>query len=175
MARDITVPDAGPINEVMWKLWAHLEDAVREGTHRWQQAFGWEGPIFAHFFRTDEARREFLMGMDGFGVLSSPCVVAAFDLGRFRRLVDLGGATGHLAVAACERYPGLRAAVFDLPAVIPFAREQAQRSGMAGRIDLIPGDFFADELPPADLYALGRVLHDWSQDKIERLQRFENL
>ena len=25
-------------NTVMWKLWEHLEDAVREGTNRWQQA-----------------------------------------------------------------------------------------------------------------------------------------
>ena len=27
----------------MWKMWAHLEDAVREGTHRWKQTFGWDG------------------------------------------------------------------------------------------------------------------------------------
>ena len=90
-------------NDVLWKLWANLEDAVREGTHRWQQTFGWDGPIFSHFFRTDEAKREFLMGMHGYGVISSPQVVAAFDLSRFRRLVDLGGATGHLAIAACQR------------------------------------------------------------------------
>ena len=38
-----------------------------------------------------------------------------FDLSRFGRLIDLGGATGHLAIAACERYPDLRAVVFDLP------------------------------------------------------------
>src|SRR5436309_2503382 len=23
-------------NDVLWKLWSHLEDAVREGTHRWK-------------------------------------------------------------------------------------------------------------------------------------------
>jgi O-methyltransferase. len=33
--------------------------------------------------------------------------------------VDLGGATGHLAIAACERYLELEATVFDLPEVIP--------------------------------------------------------
>src|SRR5690242_1454295 len=26
-------------NDVMWRLWAHLEDAVREGTHRWRQVY----------------------------------------------------------------------------------------------------------------------------------------
>ena len=31
------------------------------------------------------------------------------------------------------------------------------------------GDFFEDELPAADLYYVGRILHDWTEDKIERL------
>src|SRR5947209_9394489 len=148
----------------LWKLWAHLDDAVREGSHRWRQAFGWEGPIFDHFFRTEEDRREFLMGMHGQGQLSSPHVVAAFDLGRFRKLADLGGATGHLAVAACRRYPDLRAVVFDLPQVIPLARELVAASDVAGRVELVEGDFFADPLPEADLFALGRILHDWAED-----------
>jgi acetylserotonin N-methyltransferase len=98
-------------------------------------------------------------------------VVEAFDLSGYRKLVDLGGATGHLAVAACKRYPHLRAAVFDLPPVLPLAREMVDASGVADRIELIPGDFFADALPEADLFAVGRILHDWSLDKIERLLR----
>src|SRR5262245_34928255 len=48
-------------NDVLWKLWGNLEDAVREGTHRWRQTFGWDGPIFSHFFRSEQAKREFLM------------------------------------------------------------------------------------------------------------------
>ena len=156
-------------NDVLFAMWAHLEDAVREGSHRWQQVFALEGPIFNHFFKTEEATRVFLMGMHGFGVLSSPKVVAAFDLSRFRRLTDLGGATGHLAIAACERYPDLRATVFDLPPVIKVAREMVSRSRAAARIEMIAGDFFADDLPESDLFAVGRILHDWSPDKIEKL------
>jgi acetylserotonin N-methyltransferase len=156
---------------VLWQLWAHLVDAVREGTNRWKQAFGLEGPIFEHFFRSDADRREFLMGMHGLGQLSSPAVASAFDLGRFRRLADLGGATGHLAVAACRRYPHLRAVVFDLPPVLPLARELVAASGVADRVELVAGDFFADPLPEADLFALGRILHDWAEDKVRRLLR----
>ena len=33
----------------------------------------------------------------------------------------------------------------------------------------IAGDFFTDPLPPADLYSLGRILHDWSEEKIRKL------
>src|SRR5262249_48682388 len=123
------------------------------------------------FFRDDESMRTFLLGMHGFGQLASPRVVSAFDLRHFRRLVDLGGATGHLAVAACERYPQLRATVFELPRVISFAREQVKRSPVADRVDLLAGDFFSDQLPSADLYSLGRILHDWSEEKIALLLR----
>ena len=156
-------------NDVMWKLWTHLEDAVREGTHRWQQAYGWDGPIFSHFFKDEAAKREFLMGMHGFGLISSPHVVSAFDLSPFRTMVDLGGATGHLVVAACERYPHLRGVVFDLPEAVSLARELISQSKFADRIEIVAGDFFADPLPPGDLYALGRILHDWTQPKIVSL------
>jgi acetylserotonin N-methyltransferase len=156
-------------NDVLWKLWGNLEDAIRKGTNRWKQTYGWDGPIFAHFFRTEESKREFLMGMHGYGLLSSPQVVAAFDLGKYRCLVDLGGGTGHLAIHACERYPALRAIVFDLPEAMSLAQEMVRASNAAGRLQVQPGDFFVDPLPEGDLYALGRILHDWSEAKILKL------
>ena len=156
-------------NEMMWLLWAHLEDAIREGTHRWKQTFGADGEIFAHFFHNEEAKHEFLMGMHGFGLISSPHVVSAFDLSRFRRLVDLGGATGHLAIAACQRWTQLETTVFDLPEAVPLAREIVGASPVAERIQVVAGDFFVDPLPDADLYAVGRILHDWSEAKVVKL------
>lgn len=156
-------------NDVLFRLWTHVEDAVREGTPRWKQAFGVEGSIFDHFFRTEEAKETFVQGMHGLGILSSPKVVEAFDLSQFRRMVDLGGATGHLAIAACERNPELRAVVFDLPAVIEVARAYARASKSAQRIEVEAGDFFSDELPDGDIFALGRILHDWPEEKIRAL------
>ena len=152
-------------NMALYPMWGHLEDAVRDGGHRWQQTFGFEGGIFSSFFKTDEARDRFLMGMHGFGQLSSPAVVRAFDLSGFHKMVDLGGASGHLAMAAVQAYPHLQAAVFDLPQAIEFA----QRFVAGTQVELITGDFFVDALPPADLYAVGRILHDWSVEKIEQL------
>jgi acetylserotonin N-methyltransferase len=156
---------------VLYQMWGHLDDAVREGTHRWRQTFDFDGPIFSHFFRTDESMRTFMHGMHGFGLLSSPAVVEAFDLGGFRRMVDLGGGTGHLVIAACERYPELRGAVFDLPRVMTIAREEVNQSPAKGRIELLEGDFFENDLPVADLYAVARVLHDWAEEKIDALLR----
>ncbi|MGH9430917.1 MAG: class I SAM-dependent methyltransferase [Terriglobia bacterium] len=156
-------------NRALFPMWEHLEDAVREGANRWKQTFGYEGSIFEHFFSNDQARHDFLMGMNGFGMLSSPRVAAAFDLSGYRRMVDLGGATGHLALAVLERYPQMRAAVFDLPGAIETARAFLAGTSSEGRIELLAGDFFTDPLPEADLFAVGRILHDWSEEKIEHL------
>lgn len=157
-------------NDVLYPAWQHLEDAVLEGTNRWRQTFDFEaGTLFEHFFRTPEAMETFLLGMHGFGTLSSPAVVRAFDLSRFRRMIDLGGATGHLAAAACERYPKLHGVVFDYPRVIDFTRTLLLRSPHRNRLDAVAGDFFIDPLPPGDLYCLGRILHDWAPPAIERL------
>jgi acetylserotonin O-methyltransferase len=141
-------------NDALFPMWAHLEDAIREGTSRWKQTFGIDGGIFSGFFRTEESKREFLKGMHGFGRISSPAVAAAFDLSRFHNLVDLGGASGHLAAAIRERYPKMQTAVFGLPEVAKLYP------------GAIAGDFFTDSLPPADLYTLGRILHDWSDEQI---------
>jgi len=144
-------------NRALYPMWGHLEDALREGAPRWKQVFGVDGPLFTNFYQTEDALRQFILGMHGFGQISSPAVVAAFDLSRFHHLVDLGGATGHLAAAARARYPNLKTTVFDLPQVAALFP------------DITPGDFFNDPLPAADLYALGRILHDWPDEKCRAL------
>src|SRR2546423_5579969 len=85
-------------DESLYELWSHLDDAVREGTNRWTQVFGSRDALFSHYFRDDASTASFLGGMHGFGRITSPLIVRAFDLSRFAQLVDLGGATGHLAI-----------------------------------------------------------------------------
>jgi acetylserotonin N-methyltransferase len=153
-------------DQSLYQLWSHLDDAVREGTNRWAETFGSRDALFAHFFRDDTSAASFLGGMHGMGQISSRLIVRAFDLSRFTQLVDLGGATGHLAIAACEAYPTLRATVLDLPRVEPFARSYIAQSTVAGRLGFASGDFFTETLPSGDLYALGRILHDWAEPQI---------
>lgn len=158
-------------NQSLYPLWSHLEEAVQEGTNRWEQTFGSRDALFDHYFRTEESKRSFLGGMHGFGRISSRAVIQTFDLNSFHHLADLGGATGHLSIGACQVYPHLTATVFDLPAVQSIAEEHISASSLSGRVGFVAGDFFADEIPRADLYLLGRIIHDWGEDKIQLLLR----
>jgi acetylserotonin N-methyltransferase len=158
-------------DESLYPLWSHLEDAIREGSNRWAQTFGSREALFAHFFRDEAATASFLAGMRGMGQIACPFIVRAFDLGRFSHFVDVGGATGHLAIEACAAYPSLRATVLDLPRVESFARSHIAGSSVADRVEFVPADFFTEALPAGDLYALSRILHDWAEPQIEILLR----
>lgn len=39
-----------------------------------------------------------------------------------------------------------------------------QHAALAGRVRLVPGSFF-ESVPPADVYFLKHILHDWSDQK----------
>ncbi|XP_006916186.1 acetylserotonin O-methyltransferase [Pteropus alecto] len=47
--------------------------------------------------------------------------------------------------------------------------EGLDRTLTAGPLRCVPGDFFKDPLPEADLYVLARILHDWSPEKCAQL------
>jgi acetylserotonin N-methyltransferase len=138
----------------LYERWGHLEQAVIDGAVTQSPA---REPA-------PEAYRDFVAGMHAFGLLSSPRVAAAFDLSRFRKFVDLGGCTGHLALAIQQLYPDIKIGVFDVPPVIEAAREYT-----GSRAELFAGNFFADPLPAADLYGLGKVLHNQTEPNIRIL------
>ncbi len=92
------------------------------------------------------------------------------SIGASRRLLDIGGGDGTFAIAAARRWPALEVTVADLPAVIPLARANIDRAGLAGRIDTIGLDFLSEKLPTAyDCATLIRILHDHDDPAVSRL------
>jgi O-methyltransferase domain/Dimerisation domain len=87
-------------------------------------------------------------------------------------VVDVGGADGALlqTVLAADPDPARRGVVLDLPHVVPAAHARLAGSPLAGRIDVVGGDFFA-AVPAGDTYLLSMVLHDWDDDAALRLLR----
>ena len=138
----------------LYLKWANLAEAVGGEAAR-------ESNNAASLETKPHAHRDFMDGMQGFGMLSSTHVASAFDLSQFTTFMDLGGSTGHLALAILERYPAIKAGVFDLPEVIEHTKLYTGE-----KASLYPGNFFIDPLPPADLYGLGKVLHNCSEQNI---------
>lgn len=67
------------------------------------------------------------------------------DFKSVEKLLDLGGGHGLYAIAFAELNEEIQAFVFDLPPVTKETRYFIEKYG-ASRVDIIPGDFFKDEI-----------------------------
>jgi precorrin-6B methylase 2 len=85
---------------------------------------------------------------------------------KFHHLLDIGGGPGTWTMAFLRAVPEARATLFDLPPVIEMARARFVEAGLADRVTLVGGDFYADELPAgADLAWLGAICHQNSRER----------
>ncbi len=79
-----------------------------------------------------------------------------------RTVFDIGTAQGSVRVElAALAHPHLAGGGFDLPDVEPIFSRYIASHGLSKRLRFIPGDFFADDLPRADVLIMGMILHDW--------------
>jgi predicted O-methyltransferase YrrM len=109
----------------------------------------------------DSARR-FTLALAGRAKNVAPHLAASGTLDGARLLVDVGGGTGIYSIACLQRYPGLRAIVWDRPEVLKVAAEMAAEYGVADRLECRPGDMFTDPVPRgADVLLVSNILHDW--------------
>ncbi|XP_062039145.1 acetylserotonin O-methyltransferase [Lepus europaeus] len=146
-----------------YRCWAHLADAVREGRSQHARAVGVAGEDpFGAIFRSEAARRRFLGAMEDAWGARGRSLLSALGPAAWPRVCDLGGGTGALARLWAELHPGSHVTVLERPEVVAMAED-------AGRVHFRAGDFFADAPPPADLYVLARVLHDWDDADCARL------
>jgi spermidine synthase len=87
-------------------------------------------------------------------------------------VLDLGGASGTWTLAWLKAEPTARAIIFDLPHVIPLARQRLADTPEAERIGLVGGDFYQDHLPRgADLAWVSAIIHQNSPDQNRALYR----
>jgi demethylspheroidene O-methyltransferase len=97
-------------------------------------------------------------------------VLDAYDFGRHRCLLDVGGGDGAFITAVAQRFSKLRFKLFDLPAVAARARNRLTASGLGARVEFHDGNFMVTPLPRgADLITLVRVGHDHDDPAIMRL------
>ncbi|MFH1277787.1 MAG: methyltransferase [Candidatus Eisenbacteria bacterium] len=102
---------------------------------------------------------------------AAPKVVAALGPPSFKRLLDVGGGPATWTIAFLRAVPGGRATLFDLPAVIPIARNCVAAANLADRIDFVAGSAEDDAPLPSgfDLAWVSAFVHQNSREENRRL------
>lgn len=109
----------------------------------------------------DVAKRGYTALMAESQALVAGEILAAYDVSRHARLMDVGGGSGRFLQEAARRAPSLSLILFDLPSVADAARERFAEAGLAARATAVGGSFLTDTLPlGTDLVSLVRVVHD---------------
>ncbi|MEV0275032.1 methyltransferase [Streptomyces sp. NPDC050610] len=148
-----------------YHTWGRLTEALRDG--RPKAAMGLDA--MERLYSDPAAARGFFSNMDANNAVVAPQLSARFDWSPYRSFVDVGGARGNVAAELVLSHPHLTGHVMDLAQAEPLFDELMAERGTAGEVTFHPGDFFADEMPSADVVVLGHVLHDWSSEQCQEL------
>ncbi|WP_234380149.1 acetylserotonin O-methyltransferase [Streptomyces sp. CMB-StM0423] len=158
----------------VWQAYGALEDAVRDGGSAFHHAHG--TGLFAALETDGPLAARFNKAMGTVTAAVTEPVLAGFDFGGIRHLVDVGGGDGTLLAALLRAYPHLRGTLLERPAALAAAPGVLRAAGVADRCTLVEGDFFAavtagDGGGPADACLLKNILHNFGDDDCVRVLR----
>jgi len=140
--------------------WAKLPDAVRQNR-----------PVVQPM-KDETVMKFFTHAMHSTSVFSATLLAQVVDLSKYSRLLDVGGGSGVNAITFAERYPNLRATVFDQGPVTKVAAEYISRSSAADRLSTMAGSYL-ESLPGGhDAALLSNILHaEGAEDNRALLKR----
>jgi hypothetical protein len=147
-------------NHRLYPFWAHLTEALRTGLPQNEVKTGAAG-LFETLYADPARLEQFLAAMTGISHGANMTIARAFPWARYRTFVDVGTAQGDLAAQIAKANPHLRGLGFDLPEVAPIFNAYVERVGVSDRLTFVPGNFFEQDLPNADVVLMGHILHDW--------------
>jgi O-methyltransferase domain/Dimerisation domain len=146
-----------------YPVWAEFTEAIRAG----------RGPGF--ITRLDpEAQRVYSAGVESVSVGSARALADSYEFAQHRQLLDLGGGTGSFLVPILERHPAIECGLFELPQVVPLARDNLKAHESDGRVRFYEGNLLRDQIPAGyDAFLLANVVHiftpEHNQDLLERV------
>lgn len=156
-------------HESTWRPWGELRHSVRTGEPAFDHVFGM--PIFEYFAKTPESGAVFDAAMTSISSLESRAVVAAYDFSGIGTLVDVAGGHGVMILTILTANRKMRGVLFDLPHVTAGAQALLHSRGVAGRCQIVSGDFFASVPEGGDAYVMKHILHDWDDERATQILR----
>lgn len=146
------------LNAREYALWGTLTEALRTGRPQTGfEALKHFGPLYS-----DPNRLAFFVkAMTGASLAPAKAIAARFPWDRYDTFVDVGSAQGCVPVQIALVHPHITGGGFDLPVLAATFDRYVKDHGVQERVRFLPGDFFVDPLPAADVLIMGRVLHNW--------------
>jgi hypothetical protein len=162
--------DAARLNGASYRYqpWGRLVDILRAGSGEGFSETHGEGSL--DFLKgKPELLEVFQRAMSNLSTTEDESIARAYEFGRFRHVVDIGGGHGNFVKAILRSHPGLRGTLFDLGASLDSIG--AEPCGVDDRLARVAGDFFLSVPADGDVYTLKNVLHNWPEDRAGQILR----
>jgi len=158
------------LEEPHWRVYGELLHSVRTGETAWDKVHG--APVFESLFTThSELGTIFNRAMTSYSLQTIPAILAVYDFNGSRTVADIAGGVGHLLGAILQKNPSTKGVLFEIPPVLEGAPAMLESYGVSDRVELIAGDFTESIPVKADIYLLKHIIHDWYDDKNEKILR----
>ena len=153
--------------EVYYSAAAGLLQAVTDGGTAFEHVHGER--FFDYLARHPDQEAAFQASMAARSEQEARDVVAAYDFGGVRRLVDVGGGRGVLLAEILRAHPAIHGILTDREGAVAEARTHLEAASLGDRAECIAADFFETVPAGADTYLLSRVIHDWDDADAKRI------
>ena len=150
-----------------WHAHGNMLHSVRTGETAFDHTFGM--PIFPYLEKNAGAAEVFDNAMTSFSQAVSRAVAATYDFSRARTIADIGGGHGLLLSNILKTNPEAKGILFDQAHVTSGAVAQLENAGVAGRVEIVSGDFFEAIPVEADIYLMKFILHDWNDEQCDAI------
>jgi hypothetical protein len=155
------------LGEEQFRAWSELLYCVQTGKTAFDLVFGM--PIFEYLAKNPELAKVFDAAMVSVHGRESSAITDAYDFSDIPVLADIGGGNGSLLTVILQKYPAMRAILYDLPGVTERAKTSLQATGLANRCQVIGGSFFESVPGGADAYLMRHIIHDWDDAKATKI------
>jgi hypothetical protein len=153
-----------------WRVLGDLDYSVRTGSPSVTKDHPGQTP-FGVLSQDAGAQAVFNAAMTGLSLADGAAIISAYDFSPYRRIVDVGGGHGSLAVMMARAAPSASVTIYDLPHVVQGAAQNIATPGLEGRLHAAGGSFL-DAVPgPADLCVLKYILHLCDDESATRILR----
>lgn len=132
----------------LWKSWGTLTNAVKIGTSVYNDD------------SKDDWTESFIAAMHYRAGKEAKILPLMIDLSNVKKMLDVGGGSGAFSMAFIDKFPQIKATIFDLPSVIPISKKYVESFRHKENIDYLIGNYLKDDIGSGyDLILLSAIVH----------------
>ena len=135
-------------HHINYKPMFHFHEALKQNTNvGLMEILGPGNNLYQRLTEHPHLEKIFQDAMREISIMANQHFVDAVDFSQVKHLIDVGGGNGSNIIKLAEKYPNMKASVFDSKSVCQKALVNIKAHGLEKRLSAIAGNIFEDELP----------------------------